>query len=66
MQEIGKKEKDLNNCYNYYNYIPPRFAPQPWVFILKQERISIFIDGSNFYHILKDLFPNKTDKEKFK
>src|SRR3989344_2152648 len=26
---------------------------------MKKERISVFIDGSNLYHILKNLFPNK-------
>lgn len=35
----------------------------------KEERIMIFIDGSNLYHIIKNLFPNKKpndmDLEKF-
>ena len=25
----------------------------------KEERVAIFIDGSNLYHIVKSLFPNK-------
>jgi uncharacterized LabA/DUF88 family protein len=26
---------------------------------MKEERVSVFIDGSNFYHILKGLFPDE-------
>jgi uncharacterized LabA/DUF88 family protein len=55
--------KVLKRLEKYYDYIHPGLASQTQVFIFMNEeegkRVCIFIDGSNLYHILRKLLPEK-------